>query len=525
MAVPSATPADRRGFAGREHTRENSREKGIQEDIANIRKTFGPCKERDSRPVPFTRLAKLLEEVERYIGKTGETHASQRVNEAVGRLEKISEKLTKQIEEKAHPKSYAQALHSETATPTNHRLKTLEPPKEDPKKERQLVVKIGEQGEAEALRKLPTKDLIERLTRQAGDTQAARGVIAARQLGSGDIIIHVESKTEKDRLEQDTQWTTRIGTSATIKRRTYRVLIHGMRVADFPRDAGQANAKLIEEENKQLHPELNIKSVAWAGRVEGIKDYSSLIVEVSSATQANRMIQRGVVHKYDLKTTELFDRACRITQCFRCQRYGHIRLGCKRTERCGDCGGNHNTTDCTTTTRQKARKCAACETGDHPSWAKQCPARASEVVRVQLALKNRLRLHPEPRQPLTFAPYTPYSSNPQSNARAGNMRHPCESTDKEWTVVGEGKKRKIGGGRFIGSVNRAKAFPFPSQGIEALIGKQSQSATIEITATPPPMPSLNSEPVHSSNNASASQAPYTPDNDPMEECPLSSGEC
>jgi hypothetical protein len=52
------------------------------------------------------------------------------------------------------------------------------------------------------------------------------------------------------------------------------------------------------------------------------------------------------------------------------------------------------------------------------------------------------------------------------------MRFSSEATDKGWTLVGEGKKRKIGGGRPIGSVNRAKAFPFPSQDIKALIKKQ-----------------------------------------------------
>jgi hypothetical protein len=73
----------------------------------------------------------------------------------------------------------------------------------------------------EALRKLPTKDLIKRLKRQTGDTQAPRGVIAARQLGSGDILIHVESKAEKERLGHNTQWIARIRASATIKKRTY----------------------------------------------------------------------------------------------------------------------------------------------------------------------------------------------------------------------------------------------------------------------------------------------------------------
>jgi hypothetical protein len=87
----------------------------------------------------------------------------------------------KQTEEKAKPRSYAQTLRSKTTALTNYRLRTLEPPKEDPKKERQVVIKLGEQKEVEALRKLLTKDLIKRLKRQTGDTQAPRGVIAARQ--------------------------------------------------------------------------------------------------------------------------------------------------------------------------------------------------------------------------------------------------------------------------------------------------------------------------------------------------------
>jgi predicted PhzF superfamily epimerase YddE/YHI9 len=127
----------------------------------------------------------------------------------------------KQTEKKAQPRSYAQMLRSKTTALINYRLRTLEPPKEDLKKERQVVIKLEEQEEVEALRKLPIKDLIKRLKRQTGDTQAPCGVIAARQLGSGDILIHVESKAEKERLEHDTQWIARIRASATIKKRTY----------------------------------------------------------------------------------------------------------------------------------------------------------------------------------------------------------------------------------------------------------------------------------------------------------------
>ena len=32
--------------------------------------------------------------------------------------------------------------------------------------------------------------------------------------------------------------------------------------------------------------------------------------------------------------------------CFKCQRYGHIAVACKRKQMCAKCGGNHRFTDC-----------------------------------------------------------------------------------------------------------------------------------------------------------------------------------
>jgi hypothetical protein len=101
------------------------------------------------------------------------------------------------------------------------------------------------------------------------------------------------------------------------------------------------------------------------------------------------------------------------------------------------------------------------------------------------------------------------------------MRFSSEATDKGWTLVGEGKKRKIKGGRLISSVNRAKAFPFPSQGIKTLIKKQSQLATAKGASTPP----LNLELGIYNEEAGALQASYTLNIDPIEDCLPSSAEC
>jgi hypothetical protein len=43
------------------------------------------------------------------------------------------------------------------------------------------------------------------------------------------------------------------------------------------------------------------------------KEFASLIIEVDSAEQANRLITEGVIIGYDLKLTERYDASYRIT--------------------------------------------------------------------------------------------------------------------------------------------------------------------------------------------------------------------
>lgn len=59
-----------------------------------------------------------------------------------------------------------------------------------------------------------------------------------------------------------------------------------------------------------------------------------------------------------------------ITQCMRCQQYGHSRSYCNRPYVCVKCGGSHNTTTCTKSKDVPAR-CALCD-GPHPANYKGC---------------------------------------------------------------------------------------------------------------------------------------------------------
>lgn len=61
------------------------------------------------------------------------------------------------------------------------------------------------------------------------------------------------------------------------------------------------------------------------------------------------------------------------TQCFRCQRFGHVQLNCTLPPRCAFCAKDHQSRDCTKTRGPgKEATCANCE-GAHPAFASGCP--------------------------------------------------------------------------------------------------------------------------------------------------------
>ena len=57
------------------------------------------------------------------------------------------------------------------------------------------------------------------------------------------------------------------------------------------------------------------------------------------AEQANVALQTGLVWDSEYKKTELYDRACRIQECSRCHKYGHISAQCGGQQKCGLCAG------------------------------------------------------------------------------------------------------------------------------------------------------------------------------------------
>jgi hypothetical protein len=179
--------------------------------------------------------------------------------------------------------------------------------------------------------------------------------------------------------------------------------------------------------------------IRWLRRTEK-KEYAPLVIEVDSAEQTNRLITEGVIMGYDLKLVERYDASCRITQCFKCLKYGHISSVCANTETCGHCSGSHNTGTCAGISPAPRKRCAACHRGEHASWSAECPARAKEISRAKTARRELSRLFPTSAIPPTLREAF---SAPEESVR-----------DKRWSTVAT-KKRKLAG-RPLGAASKAK---------------------------------------------------------------------
>ena len=308
---------------------------------------------------------------------------------------------------------------------------------------RQIMVKIDERKEAEETKKKPTSQVVKDL--------AQEGVISARRLPSGDLVLHTTDQASRDRMARDSTWAQKIAPSARVSCKTYPVMVHGVSITFQVKDQGQAIG-VITRDNARLHQGLDVRRVAWPRSVAGKgKARASLIVELGTPEQANRVLDEGLLIGTEQFTAVLFDRDCRITQCFKCHRYGHTAKACRNAPFCHRCGGAHSDVKCPTGANGK--HCPSCPNMQHKPWTKDCPRRQQERARADLAWNSRPERFPE--RPFAISrTVSPTSSADMTTPRtvpsasAATTATPSAGSgppfiDGFQLVMGGGKKRKM----------------------------------------------------------------------------------
>lgn len=258
-------------------------------------------------------------------------------------------------------------------------------------RDRLVTVKLRDHGIGQQYRNHPvawTRQQVQSAIRDNISTKSIK-LVAAYQLKSGDLQIFTSTSAEIQELEQNRGWLKGLGDQAEIVVPTHGVIVHGVSTKSIKIEDQKTTIQQIPPDNYTVIPDAKISYVGWLTREGPLKRATSIVVEFATPEMANAVVYAGMVWEGQIHQCQLYDRACRVKQCFGCNHYDHIGAQCNASQTCGYCAELHETKHC----RQRRMegftpRCPVCK-GGHTAWGNARPARKKELERVEQAKQNR----------------------------------------------------------------------------------------------------------------------------------------
>ena len=227
-----------------------------------------------------------------------------------------------------------------------HTSKT--PPTVTAYKDRVVTVKLKDHGIAQRYRTHSAAWTRQQVQTSIHDNAATKSVkvVAAHQLKSGDIQIFTSTTAEATQLKENKGWLRGLGEHAELIVPTYGVIVHGVSTNSINIKDQKATIQQMLADNYTVIPNAEISYVGWLTKEATLKRASSIVVEFTDPEMANAIIYAGMVWDGQIHQCQLYDRACRVKQCFRCYNYGHIGTQCNASQTCGYCAEQHETKHC-----------------------------------------------------------------------------------------------------------------------------------------------------------------------------------
>ena len=225
---------------------------------------------------------------------------------------------------------------------------------------------------------------------ECNDEKLTEKALALWRLLSGDLILQTADILIKEALSVNTDWMNHIDINARIHCRMYSVIVHRVMKNHINITDEAAVRKIIEQQNNMLHARLHLQCIAWSKRaLQTGKKYRSMIMKTASAEKVNTLIEKGLIEEQDIKTCELFERGCWMTQCFNCQQYEHTDRACKMSIKCRHCTESHDTKACSYLLDKIKRRCVVCMKSGHEAWVNICEACIEQKKRTRIAFFNK----------------------------------------------------------------------------------------------------------------------------------------
>ena len=219
------------------------------------------------------------------------------------------------------------------------------------------------------------------------------GVRAAVLLRGGGLLLELTNSETADWLHKETNrraFLDNLGSGASIKDRTYQVIVQFIPIAFNPDD----NASIRQYEETNGLEKGSVLKVEWIKPVEDRKQMQRVAMARfyhRDAKSANHILSKGA-YILNKKTIPKKPRKEPI-RCLKCQQFGHERRHCTAaTARCAKCACAHETEECTAPRR--GWECVNCGCR-HPSYDRYCQSFLDKCAQLNTRCpENSLAFYP-----------------------------------------------------------------------------------------------------------------------------------
>lgn len=258
---------------------------------------------------------------------------------------------------------------------------------------------------------------------------------------ASEVVATAQEKVLTHRLNKDGSLIVTVSSLSAVNRLLRISTLAGMTVETrvpqtYMATYGKIQGVPLEYTDKELTNYLRDQGVTSARRqVTYSRDENQAVVEsrrrsvILEFKTGSPLPARVFLGFHSFPVTEYVGSA---TQCFKCQRHGHIAKNCRGKLRCKICSGDHSHKDCTS----RNQPCCANCNGPHPASYGACPKKkAATLARSveQIQGKAPARREPPSNPELVHSTLTATASNPPLQNEAPTSKTYAQATRDQRT--------------------------------------------------------------------------------------------
>jgi hypothetical protein len=155
-------------------------------------------------------------------------------------------------------------------------------------------------------------------------------------------------------------------------------VIHGVSIDEVNPHTDTLDKIASEIEERNNINVVQLRTLRAPSKIDRTTPHNSFVILTHNKEAADTCLRKGVFLNCRLYNSKKYTPQYQLTQCYKCQRFGHKAGHCRGRERCGNCGRDDHIAKDYGTNRPRCVNCG----DDHTAWHPDCPRRREESERL-----------------------------------------------------------------------------------------------------------------------------------------------